>query len=58
MKEFVITIFGDIITNNLWIMDCHDNLIKNDGPESHEHSDFITLIHADIFLYTFLLLEI
>lgn len=43
MKQFARTILGDISPNNLGITDCHDHLIKNGGPESHEHPDFIML---------------
>ncbi|RXY96572.1 phosphotriesterase [Malacoplasma penetrans] len=43
MSKFVRTILGDIDPSQLGITDCHDHLIKNGGPESHEHPDFILL---------------
>lgn len=43
MQKFVRTILGDIDPSKLGITDCHDHLIKNGGPESHEHPDFIML---------------
>ena len=43
MEKFVRTILGDIDPNKLGVTDCHDHLIKNGGPESHEHKDFIML---------------
>lgn len=43
MKKFVRTVLGDIDPKNLGITDCHDHLIKNYGPEAHEHPDFIML---------------
>ena len=43
MKKFVRTVLGDIKPENLGITDCHDHLIKNYGPEAHEHPDFIML---------------
>lgn len=43
MEKFVRTILGDIKPDDLGITDCHDHLIKNGGPESHEHPDFIML---------------
>lgn len=43
MNKFVRTILGDIDPSKLGVTDCHDHLIKNGGPESHEHADFIML---------------
>lgn len=43
MANFVRTILGDIDPSQLGITDCHDHLIKNGGPEAHEHQDFIML---------------
>lgn len=42
-KKFVRTILGDIDPSDLGVTDCHDHLIKNGGPEAHEHPDFIML---------------
>ncbi|WP_027119339.1 phospho-furanose lactonase [[Mycoplasma] testudinis] len=42
-NKFARTILGDISPEKLGVTDCHDHLIKNGGPESHEHADFIML---------------
>lgn len=39
--EIVRTVLGDIPSQTLGIVDCHNHLIKNGGPEGLEHSDFI-----------------
>lgn len=43
MKKIARTILGDIDPKDLGITDCHDHLIKNYGPEAHEHPDFVML---------------
>lgn len=43
MKNFARTVLGDIDPKQLGVVDCHDHLIKNYGPEAHEHPDFIML---------------
>lgn len=43
MKKFARTILGDINPKDLGVTDCHDHLIKNYGPEAHEHPDFVML---------------
>ncbi|ADM21917.1 phospho-furanose lactonase [Mesomycoplasma hyorhinis] len=43
MKKFARTVLGDIDPSQLGIVDCHDHLIKNYGPEAHEHPDFIMM---------------
>ncbi|UVD81879.1 phosphotriesterase [Mycoplasma iguanae] len=43
MKKFVRTILGDVDPSELGVTDCHDHLIKNYGPEAHEHPDFVML---------------
>ncbi|WHQ37122.1 hypothetical protein [Spiroplasma sp. SV19] len=43
MKNFVRTVLGDIAPTEMGITDCHDHLIKNGGPEMHEHIDFLML---------------
>lgn len=43
MKKIVRTVLRDINPNELGITDCHDHLIKNYGPEAHEHPDFVML---------------
>lgn len=40
---FVRSVLGDIDPKELGITDCHDHLIKNYGPEAHEHPDFVML---------------
>ncbi len=45
MKKFARTILGDISPEKLGVVDCHDHLIKNYGPEAHEHPDFIMMSH-------------
>lgn len=42
-EKFVRTALGDIDPSDLGIVDCHNHLIKNHGPEAHEHRDFIML---------------
>lgn len=41
MKKFARTVLGDIDPSQLGIVDCHDHLIKNYGPEAHEHPDLL-----------------
>ncbi|CAT05020.1 phosphotriesterase-related protein [Mesomycoplasma conjunctivae] len=43
MEKFSRTILGDIHPSELGVVDCHDHLIKNYGPEAHEHPDFIMM---------------
>nr|WP_318032919.1 hypothetical protein [Mycoplasmopsis cynos] len=43
MKKFARTVLGDIDPKELGVVDCHDHLIKNYGPEAHEHPDFVML---------------
>lgn len=43
MKKFVRTVLGDIDPQLLGVTDCHDHLIKNYGPEAHEHPDFVMM---------------
>ncbi|MGY6172482.1 phospho-furanose lactonase [Candidatus Mycoplasma pogonae] len=43
MKKFVRTVLGDVAPETLGVTDCHDHLIKNYGPEAHEHPDFIMM---------------
>lgn len=43
MDKFSRTVLGDIHPDELGIVDCHDHLIKNYGPEAHEHQDFVML---------------
>ena len=40
---FVRTILGDIAPTEMGVTDAHEHFIKNGGPESHEHADFIML---------------
>lgn len=43
MDKFSRTVLGDIHPSELGVVDCHDHLIKNYGPEAHEHPDFVML---------------
>lgn len=43
MNKFVRTVLGDIDPKALGVTDCHDHLIKNYGPEAHEHPDFVMM---------------
>lgn len=44
MKEkFVRTVLGDINPSEMGVVDCHDHLIKNGGPEMLEHKDFLMI---------------
>lgn len=43
MDKFSRTVLGDIHPSELGFVDCHDHLIKNYGPEAHEHPDFVML---------------
>ncbi|ARU91899.1 hypothetical protein SCLARK_001372 [Spiroplasma clarkii] len=42
-KKFVRTILGDIDPKDMGVVDCHDHLIKNGGPEMEEHVDFLMI---------------
>ncbi|MHA0315036.1 phospho-furanose lactonase [Mesomycoplasma ovipneumoniae] len=42
-EKFSRTVLGDICPSELGVVDCHDHLIKNYGPEAHEHPDFVML---------------
>ncbi|QEH62008.1 hypothetical protein SCHIN_v1c08130 [Spiroplasma chinense] len=42
-KEFVRTVLGDIDPKEMGVVDCHDHLIKNGGPEVEEHIDFLMI---------------
>ncbi|MCE6115493.1 phospho-furanose lactonase [Mycoplasmopsis agalactiae] len=41
--KFVRTVLGDVPAESIGITDCHDHLIKNGGPEMHEHPDFLMI---------------
>ena len=43
MKKFVRTVLGDIDPKDMGIVDSHEHLIKNGGPEMHEHIDFLMI---------------
>lgn len=43
MQKIVRTVLGDVVPESLGVVDCHDHLIKNYGPESKEHPDFVML---------------
>lgn len=43
MKKIVRTVLGDVPPESLGVVDCHDHLIKNYGPEGKEHPDFVML---------------
>lgn len=42
-KKFVRTILGDIDPKEMGVVDSHEHLIKNGGPEMQEHIDFLML---------------
>ncbi|WP_368486992.1 phosphotriesterase [Spiroplasma sp. DGKH1] len=42
-NKFVRTVLGDIDPQTMGIVDCHDHLIKNGGPEMQEHIDFLMI---------------
>lgn len=42
-KKFVRTVLGDIDPKEMGVVDCHDHLIKNGGPEMEEHADFLMI---------------
>ena len=43
MKKFVRTVLEDIDPKEMGIVDSHEHLIKNGGPEMHEHIDFLMI---------------
>ncbi|WP_342269230.1 hypothetical protein [Spiroplasma endosymbiont of Aspidapion aeneum] len=42
-NKFVRTVLGDISPEEMGVVDCHDHLIKNGGPEMSEHIDFLMI---------------
>ena len=43
MKKFARTVLGDVDVADLGVVDTHEHLVKNGGPEMEEHIDFLMI---------------